>query len=507
MPGFKNPVSGVWGDYTDYSQSGSGNGGTPSYNPNNSVGQVGIRQLFENQGKKVDYDAKTGNIIVSDPRTGEAKLISAGSYTNTDGTAKMDFGVANNLFKSPYTQNMPTYGDFQNWQATQQQSLQSDLRTEAMRQAKEIAKQKENALNSLIAQLKTGQEVGLKNIQTGLEDAKQGVEDNSFQKWLTARQAMANRGLAGSGLASDQDTRLLLAKQRDLAGVYRDAENQSFQLSNQYGNSLNDAYTKLSDVNTGEISSDIFQKLYSEGAKGLNDQATNYLKWMEMYYPSGKDLLSAQESNYQYNNVSGKDQAAINADWAKWNTPSGNAILDNKTKVDMNTLDNQVMLAMNQLDNQTRIQVEQMSNNAKLQAAQIASSRQALSSSARSTAQKLQGSLVGDAYTRITDKAYDADQSLKMLMQESPNIISRFGMKGFQEMIDINTTQQALEKATGKTMSGGNFSSADWRDVEDANWGADISANAATMNPSANSSSSDSVDDSWWVDTVQDTLW
>lgn len=100
------------------------------------------------------------------------------------------------------------------------------MREDARRQADAWARQQNAYLDLALQQLNNRYNQGLRSIESGLADAAQSLEDNYFQQWLQARQSMANRGLAGSGLASDQDTRLMLAKQRDLAGMYRDAEQQ-----------------------------------------------------------------------------------------------------------------------------------------------------------------------------------------------------------------------------------------------------------------------------------------
>jgi hypothetical protein len=103
----------------------------------------------------------------------------------------------------------------QGLQAVAQQLMQSLLAPGTKPQLPSFAGQ-EQALQSAY-------QSKLRAIEGGLADSKSSLEDKYFQNYLAARQAMANRGLAGSGLASDQDTRLLLAKQKDLAGIERDA--------------------------------------------------------------------------------------------------------------------------------------------------------------------------------------------------------------------------------------------------------------------------------------------
>jgi Ca2+-binding EF-hand superfamily protein len=118
---------------------------------------------------------------------------------------------------------------------------------------------------------------------------------------------MANRGLAGSGLASDQDTRLLLAKQRDLAGVYRNAQTQSQSLNNQYTDQLNNAYQQLAAINPDATAADLFNKYYTDGQKSLNDQFKSFVDLYNWATPSGNNTQDNQTKLFEWNNVSAKD--------------------------------------------------------------------------------------------------------------------------------------------------------------------------------------------------------
>lgn len=177
-------------------------------------------------------------------------------------------------------------------QGQQQQAMMAQLEAQARRQAEEIANQKKSGLNSLIEQLKQTQQSGLMGIANNVEDAKLSVEDQTFQNWLAARQQMSDRGLAGSGLASDQDTRLLLQKQRDLSGVYRDANRARFDLEGRVGSQLDQAYRDLSGINEGDIYADQFAQLYQQGRAGLTDQAKIYADLFKSILPYERMSMS-----------------------------------------------------------------------------------------------------------------------------------------------------------------------------------------------------------------------
>ncbi len=60
---------------------------------------IKVRDYFEKQGYKVDYDAGTGNIRVWDPKTGASSNILKGAYTNTSGTSIISSDVAKSIEK------------------------------------------------------------------------------------------------------------------------------------------------------------------------------------------------------------------------------------------------------------------------------------------------------------------------------------------------------------------------------------------------------------------------
>jgi hypothetical protein len=187
----------------------------------------------------------------------------------------------------------------------QNSALKQQILDQSKRQSEAIAKQKQDALSSLINNLKTNQETALSGINNSVEDAKQGLEDRTFQQYLAARQQMANRGLAGSGIASDQDTRLLLQKQRDLAGIYRDASTRQAGVTGQFTNQLSDAQRQLAGINSEEIGADIFSKLYESGNKALMDKAGLYQKYLGDLM--GYDIDS-QKNQFDYDKLSAEQQ-------------------------------------------------------------------------------------------------------------------------------------------------------------------------------------------------------
>jgi hypothetical protein len=156
---------------------------------------------------------------------------------------------------------------------TGNQQSEADMQAQAQAQAEAQAKEQRDALTNLINSLNANQEADLSRINSGLANTKQDLQDKTFQDYLQARQAMANRGLAGSGLANDQDTRLLLSQGRTLARANQDALAQAQKVAAGYSQSLADARTKFANVNTSQIAQQLFQKMYESGSKNMTDRA------------------------------------------------------------------------------------------------------------------------------------------------------------------------------------------------------------------------------------------
>jgi hypothetical protein len=178
-------------------------------------------------------------------------------------------------------------------------------RDQAEQEAEQQFQEQQQALNELIASLTAQQDNELKGVDASVEEAKQALEDQIFQQWLQARQAMADRGLAGSGLASDQDTRLLMARQQNLAKILNDAELKKAQIMQEYGQKLQEARDKLSKLSKEQLANDLFQKYYEAGRKSLQDQVQSYSDMLKNML--GYDMPTAGQK-LDYNINSGKLQ-------------------------------------------------------------------------------------------------------------------------------------------------------------------------------------------------------
>lgn len=226
----------------------------------------------------------------------------------------------------------------------ERQALMTTLQEQAKAQAQAIAQQKQQAINNLLGSLRSQQKNALQGITNSTSDAKAGLEDSSFQQYLAARQGMANRGLAGSGIASDQDTRLLLSKNRDLSAIFRDAALNTDKVNNLFGQQINQANQSLAEINPDQIQSDIFSQLYKTADTGAMDQAKLYAELFKTMLPydqaSVKDQMDFMLGQGKLNLDQWKAQDGSMLDWAKVGQGDKQLILNQaKIMIDKGQLD------------------------------------------------------------------------------------------------------------------------------------------------------------------------
>lgn len=114
----------------------------------------------------------------------------------------------------------------------------------------QLAEMQRQQLGSLLGQYRSAQDADLQALDNAYAAQKSQLEDDTFQQWLQARQEMANRGLAGSGLASDQDTRLLMANNKNLTSLFNNINDQKNQIKLRYGSQIDNINNQLAALNS-----------------------------------------------------------------------------------------------------------------------------------------------------------------------------------------------------------------------------------------------------------------
>lgn len=256
-----------WGEYNS-------NGDTEKAN----AAHTWANQLRDAAGLSGQYDQATGQM--TDQGQNLFNSFQQAQPTTQDQTQQQQ-QQQTNPYLQMYLEKFQQQQDLMNKINSPDSDLYSSIKSTAKEQAHQQAQQQLAQFQTLMSQLQAAESRGLAGVDSSLSDAKQALEDRSFQDYLGARQDMANRGLASSGLASDQDTRLLLAKQRDLAGIERDAANNRQSVRDQFENQIADTQRQSSLVNESAMYNQLYSSLYGTTKQSMLDGAKSQFQGLE----------------------------------------------------------------------------------------------------------------------------------------------------------------------------------------------------------------------------------
>lgn len=275
---FQNGASGQYG------LSGNDNG-------SNMVGDFGsfakalgyspIRDAFQSAGFNVGYNPGNRQVSLTDPTFGKSTTLGANDYVmGNDGHSYASQDQVNNVLgayqsavqaknqmasqglfqQDPTNTKKDFFGQLQDF-VTAQMSKDPSTMVDKNSITSQVNGQVDPWLNQQLGNLQQQRANAQRSYNTAVSQAAANEQDNSrqlddkyFQSYLAARQAIAERGLAGSGLSNDSDTRLSLAKQREMAGIEKQMDvakqdalsrfnDQQQQLDNQqmdYSNQANE---------------------------------------------------------------------------------------------------------------------------------------------------------------------------------------------------------------------------------------------------------------------------
>lgn len=191
----------------------------------------------------------------------------------------------------------------------------------AKRQAEAEAQAKRIAVEAQQRQNATSKQENLQSINNSVRDASQGIDRSYFLQGLQQAQNQTNSGL-NAGIAADQNLRLTMAQQAELAPVYRDAALARSQENNRFTNEELDLLAQMGLINTESLARE--ESLYSdrlwkgmESAMQLTEaeraQNNNFAQWM--LSQRGQNLDNIQAYNQLQEN---SRQFDANLDWNKY---------------------------------------------------------------------------------------------------------------------------------------------------------------------------------------------
>lgn len=242
-------------------------------------------------------------------------------------------------------------------------TMAQNLRAEADRQAKSIFDAKTSQYTTLLNSLTTGQKNDLDSVAGGVENAKMDIEDKSFQDWLAVRQDASNRGLGSSGMANDANTRLLLAKQRDLAGMFTQKQGAVNDINKRYGDQINTARADIANTNTPQISADLFNKMFNDASGKMGEQAKLFAELLKEQMGYGqlnpKDVLADERSG---SNNTADNLTKLMVERLPYLAQKLDNVADNTTKLKIAEALNKVNWDIANLDNNMKWEIGKMTN-------------------------------------------------------------------------------------------------------------------------------------------------
>jgi hypothetical protein len=153
-------------------------------------------------------------------------------------------------------------------------------RNYANQQAEVEAQAKRNAQQSASRENQSLNKQTMNQIQSGLREGVVGTEHNFFNTYLQQRQAQANRGM-NAGFQADQNLRLGMNQQKEMAGLYRDANLARSKESDRYNNASMTIQEAMAFIESEKLAN--ANKMYQDGrvqGYGLLGNERDYYRQM-----------------------------------------------------------------------------------------------------------------------------------------------------------------------------------------------------------------------------------
>jgi hypothetical protein len=149
----------------------------------------------------------------------------------------------------------------------------------------------------LMSELQNQANQSMDAVNNNVADAEAKLEDTSFQDYLKSRQAMSNRGLTGTGLADDANTRLQLDRVRQMAGIQRDANAQANKIQDSLNTNQTEAMQKMAATNMQDMINKLFSEYQKTGSENALKAAQEYQKMLKEMMPY-EQMTKDQEADF-----------------------------------------------------------------------------------------------------------------------------------------------------------------------------------------------------------------
>jgi hypothetical protein len=185
----------------------------------------------------------------------------------------------------------------------------------ANQQAETAAAAQRNQYNAASRENQTANKQTVNQINSDLKQGVIGTENNFFQTYLQQRQSQANRGL-NAGFQADQNLRLGMNQQAQLAGLYRDSANNKSKEMDRYNNqnqTISEALAQIEKQKAAD-SQKMYQDLLTQGYGMLGQERGWYNTLDQQRYGQYQDSI---DNWYKEQDLLMKQQEAARAEAAR----------------------------------------------------------------------------------------------------------------------------------------------------------------------------------------------
>jgi hypothetical protein len=177
----------------------------------NAGDDMDLRSRLEADAQRLGYSL--GNSINTQVGTGVS--------TNTANTGNVNYWEENQRRMA------------EDAKAKEEREAQAKADAEAQAEAEALARQ--NAYNQSLRGNVAMRDQALRGIDSAFKESAQGLDNDYFQRYLMNQQQQVANGL-NAGIAGDMDTRLGMARQGDLANIYRDTQGRKLTEQARFAN-------------------------------------------------------------------------------------------------------------------------------------------------------------------------------------------------------------------------------------------------------------------------------
>jgi hypothetical protein len=304
------------------------------YDPNQARGTFDTTQNTQNPYISSNQENMAKGMLANGNERG-TPLAEQTSFETKSIDTQVGTGVSTNTGGSTNTGNVNYWEENQRRIADDEEAKaqrEAKAKADAQVQAEAEALARQNAYNQSLRRNVAMRDQALRGIDSAFRESAQGLDNDYFQRYLMNQQQQVANGL-NAGIAGDMDTRLSMARQGDLANIYRDTSNRKLTEQARFANEAQRLQEALNLTDAEKISrtNQLQNMLEQQGFQNyLAERGLN----MEDFFRTAQMDLSNRQFNWgtqmDWANVFGEWNAGLPS-WFRGVMPNG-TVLNNYMK-------------------------------------------------------------------------------------------------------------------------------------------------------------------------------